>query len=156
MKDHTGRLQNSLDRMSKQLKSGEKHQKINGKTTDVLIPLSKHDKNRLSQEIASLKRRISGDRVVKAKSTNNTSLEENKYEGWVIDIYNVKFGYQNQADRKAAKKGGKRKKMKKKKTLTFLKSVNMKSGLLKKYKDGLMGISPKTHVFKIKSIISIY
>lgn len=139
------KLQNSLERMQKQLLSGMKPEKQTG----MLIEMMVQDKNRLNQEIQSLTNRING---TKKKKCKKTFVAEEKENPWVIDIFSIKYGYQNKAAKKAAKKSrGSRKKMKRVKTVTLVKSVVAIQGYLQKYKDGLMGISPKNHIFKMRN-----
>lgn len=52
------KLNNSLERMNAQLKSGMKPEKIDGRTTDNLIPMSQKDIMRLKNEILVLSNRI--------------------------------------------------------------------------------------------------
>ena len=133
--------------MQNQLLLGTKPEKQTGN----IIEMSKEDKSRLQREIISLQNRINGVKKSKAKVKNSTEIVEQK-NTWVIDIYSVKYGYQNKAAKKAAKKSsGSRKKMKRVKKMTLVKSVVAIPGYLQKYKDGLMGISPKNHVFKMRN-----
>jgi len=143
------KLQNSLERMQNQLLLGSRPEKQNGKTTNNLVLMTEQDKKRLQKEITSLTNRING---VKKKTIKKENAVEEKVNPWVIDIFSIKYGYQNKAAKKIAKKSrGSRKKMKRVKTMTLVKTVVLQKGLLQKYKDGLMGISPKNHVFKTRN-----
>lgn len=140
------RLLDSLERMQNQLLSSMKPEKQTGN----LIEMTVADKKRLQQEIQTLTNRING--VKKSKiQVKSTEIVEQK-NTWVIDIYAIKYGYQNKAAKKAAKKSsGSRKKMKRVKQMSLVKTVVLVPGSLQKYKDGLMGISPKNHVFKTRN-----
>jgi len=48
------RRQGALGRLEAQLKAGTKPEKINGKTTANMIPLTEGDKKRIAKEIESL------------------------------------------------------------------------------------------------------
>lgn len=152
MKD---RYQRSLDRLHAQLSRGTKQAKVNGKTTDKYVPLEKKDVTRIKQEIVILENFLSGSTKSSRKNKVKSNVKENveeKHNPYVIDIYSVKFGYVNKgAKKKAGSSKGKRAKMKKKKTLTFVRTVKAITGLILKYRDGKMGISPKNHVFKLRN-----
>lgn len=159
MKAHTLRYKGVIERLENQLQSGVKREKINGKTTDVLIPLTVKDVDRINKEISTIESYLAGNYTKASKqkrkqvTANEVVEEENtRYKDWIIEIYSVKFGFEKKADRKNSKGSkGSRRKMKKKKTLNFIRSVAMRKGLMRKFRDGLMGISPKNHVFKLKN-----
>lgn len=52
------RRQSALSLLEAQIKSGEKPEKINGKTTENMIPLTEIDKKRINNDIQKLKTRI--------------------------------------------------------------------------------------------------
>ena len=135
MKDR-GKLQRSLERMKDQLTMGIKPDKS---SPGAAIEMSDKDKQRLSNEIKALTDRLNG---VKKKVNKEIVVEGPK---WYIDIFTVKYGW-------SKKERGKKKKMKTKrvKQTSFVKSVTSRPGLLQRYKEGLEGISPKHHIFKLR------
>lgn len=143
----------ALERMQKQLLSGVKPEKQNGQTFKNLVPMTSSDKERLSNEIAILQDRING---IKHKKVTAKTVEVAKNQKrYVIECYSVRYGFVKKADKRATKGKSKSTKMKSKrvKTLTLVKSVDCHSkDLLSRYKDGLMGMSPKLHVFKLKEV----
>lgn len=143
------KLQNSLERMQNQLLLGVKPEKINGKTTGIAVKMTDQDLKRLKSEIKLLSDRIAGVKKVKAVKSTGEAIE--KANPWVIDIYSVKYGYASKAAKKASKGKSKKTKMKRVKSISLVKTVTSQPGMLQRYKDGLMGISPKNHVFKMRN-----
>jgi len=148
------KLRNSLERLKTQLLLGTKKVKVNGKTTDAETPLTNADITRIKYEIDILSQRLSGTTITRLKNqrkVKDSDIKEIKVNTKVIDIYSVTYGYGNKAAKKAAGKSrGKRIKMKKIKRMGFVKSVQMLDGILDKYRQGKMGLSPKHHVFKTR------
>lgn len=144
----------ALERLEKQLQSGMKS------TFDILPDgtkwqcqaiLTEKDIKRIKSEIQTLKLSLQGIKKTRISKTTFEPVEVKK-NTWVIDIFSIKYGYESKAARKqAGKTRGSRKKMKRVKRMTLVKSVSMIPGVLQKYKDGLMGISPKQHVFKARN-----
>lgn len=150
-----GRQISALERLEKQLQSGVKWNYIPDDQgvgfEHVSYPLSDKDIKRIKAEIQTLKASLQGIKKTRISKTTSEPVEVKK-NTWVIDIFSIKYGYENKAAKKqAGKTKGSRKKMKRVKKMTLVKSVSMIPGVLQKYKDGLMGISPKQHVFKARN-----
>lgn len=106
-------------------------------------PMSEKDRTRIEFEL---------DRLLNPKAKK----KEVKIEGpvknperWYIDIYAIKYGYMKNSERRKTK-GKKRKALKRVKTTSLLKSVVAQDGMITAYKEGRMGLSPKTHAFKLR------
>lgn len=141
-----GRRATSLERLEAQLLSGVKTKKQG----EDPIPLSDEDKIRIKKEIATIKERLAGNKKVKKSPTQvveNTSQKEK----WVIDIHSVHMAYTKRSERRK-NKGKSRKKMKKVRNVSFVKSIDNKPGLIQAFRDGRMGLSPKTHSFRLRKI----
>ena len=67
----------------------------------------------------------------------------------IIDIYTVTYGYIKRAERRK-NKGKSTKKMKKHKSVSFLRSMIAQPGMIQSLREGRMGISPKTHTFRLR------
>ncbi len=144
----------ALERLEKQLQSGIKNFSFptpDGKRITETSALSDKDITRIKREIQTLKSSLQGIKKTRVSKTTSEPVEVKKNH-WVIDIFSIKYGYENKAaKRQAGKVKGSRKKMKRVKRMTLVKSVSMIPGILQKYKDGVMGISPKHHVFKARN-----
>lgn len=68
---------------------------------------------------------------------------------WFIDIYTIKYGYMKNSERRK-NKGKSKKKMRRVKTVSFIKSIIAQPGMIQSFKEGKMGISPKSHTFKMR------
>lgn len=101
----------------------------------------------LEREIKTLQDRLAGIKKSVPKSGAKTEVRDELR--WFIDIYSVSYGYTKRSTRRQ-NKGKSRKKIKRAKTITFLKSVIFQPGMMDAYKEGRMGISPKQHVFKAR------
>lgn len=55
---HRVRRHSALELLTEQLKRGQKSEKVNGKTTNKMIPHTEKDKKRIEREIESLKKKI--------------------------------------------------------------------------------------------------
>ena len=55
---HKLRRQSALELLEAQLKSGQKQEKVNGKTTSTMIPHTEKDTKRIKKEIETLQKRI--------------------------------------------------------------------------------------------------
>lgn len=83
------------------------------------------------------------------KDATGTVVLDKKEDRWFIDIYTLKYAATNRAARKKSK-GKSRKKGRIVRSTSFLKSVVAQPGMISAYKDGKMGMSPKTHIFKMR------
>jgi hypothetical protein len=113
-------------------------------TESAQIPMSDNDRKRIEFEL---------DRLLNPKAKKKAKTEDKgpvkNPERWYIDIYSIKYGYIKNSERKK-QKGKSRKKMKKVKTSSLLKSVVAQDGMITAYKEGRMGLSPKNHSFKLR------
>lgn len=107
-------------------------------------PYTPQEREEKEKQIKILEQRLAG---VKRKKTK-TTIKRIEEDEWVIEIYSVKFGYIKNSERRK-NKGKSGKKMKKVKTLSLTQTVKNRPGLILQYKNGLMGVSPKNHVFKL-------
>lgn len=124
---------------SARLQAGEK----------VMQPLEKEDVPRIKKEISILKDRLSGVKKSKVKRKGQETIASP--DKWVIDIFAIHYGYVKNSVRRK-NKGASRKKMKKQKSSSFLKTVTAQPGVIQKYREGLMGLSPKTHSFRMRKL----
>lgn len=104
--------------------------------------------DRVEGEILSLKDKLSGKKKMVVNEKGNLVVEVPK-ERWFIDIYAIHLGYIKNSERRK-NKGKSRKKMKKMKTKSFVKSIVAQKGMIEAFKEGRMGISPKTHTFTMR------
>lgn len=105
--------------------------------------MSEEDRKRITREL---------DRLLNPKAKTQSKTTEGPVktpERWYLDIYSVKYGYMKNSERRK-NKGKKRKAMKRVKTVSLLKSVVAQDGMVTAYKEGRMGLSPKTHAFKLR------
>lgn len=120
------------------------------------VPVENKDiKDRISNEMKILTDRMNGvKKALKKQPEPGKNISKDK---WLIDIYTVNYGYvKNSVRRKKENKGKSKKKMKKVKTTTFVKTVINQPGMIQSFKEGRMGLSPKTHVFKLRQDIPQY
>lgn len=139
------RQQRVIEYLQLQLKTGKKID-YNLKNPhvddeDKLIDLSEKDISRIERELESL----TNPRSKKKLITNSTQ----PVDKWYIDIFAIKYGYVKQSERRK-NKGKSKKKMKRVKSSSFLKSVIAQPGMITAYKDGRMGLSPKQHSFRLR------
>lgn len=140
-KKKDARRESAIDRFQAQLGS-----KVKTVGTEK-IPLTPLDITRIKQDITNTKNRIGKSNTRRAKKT--LGALESKGDKWFIDIYTVTYGYVKRSERRK-NKGKSTKKLKKKKTVSFLKSVVAQEGMITAMKEGRSGLSPKTHVFKLR------
>ena len=75
MKDYTGKIRRTLERLESQLATGKKPEKINGKTTNKKVNLTEKDKLRINSEIKILKYTLTGS--TKSFRSRNTDIQPN-------------------------------------------------------------------------------
>jgi hypothetical protein len=108
---------------------------------DKLIPLTDKDIARIEAELQQLL-----NPKIKQKLKPGTAEIADK---WYIDVYTIKYGYIKNSERRK-NKGKSRKKMKRVKTVSFIKSMIAQPGMIQAFKEGRMGLSPKHHTFKLR------
>lgn len=113
---------------------------------DKLHPVEQTKLNRMEKEINILKDRLAGKDKKKA-TKEGVPLQEK--ERWFIDIYAIHLAYVKNSERRK-NKGKSRKKLKKVRNTSFVKSVVAQPGMIQNYRDGKMGISPKFHSFRMR------
>ena len=99
------------------------------------------DKARIIRELDNLQKNP-------GKKKGGKKVEQSK-DKWFIDIYTVQYGYVKHSDRRK-NKGKSRKGLKKTKNVSFIRSIVAQDGMITAYKDGRMGVSPKSHIFKLR------
>lgn len=104
--------------------------------------------DRVEEEILSLKDKLSGKKKMVVNEKGNLVVEVPK-ERWFIDIYTIHLGYIKNSERRK-NKGKSRKKMKKIKTTSFVKSMVAQPGMIQSFREGRMGVSPKSHTFRLR------
>ena len=148
------RQQHSKERLETQLVSGVKRVKVSnfaGIKKDQTVQLSPADKERIKKEIKILDDALHGVKKVNRKRKQpTTTIQQTETEKTYIDIYSVSYGYTKRTVRKK-NKGKSRKKMKRVKSLTLLRSIIAQPGAITAFREGRMGISPKHHVFKLRT-----
>lgn len=112
-------------------------------------PLTQEEVEQKRQWISILDKKLNGT-YTKTKKTKTKQGQEGE-DGYLIEIYTVKYGYIKNSQRRKLK-GQSKKKLKKVKTLSLIQTVKSRPGLITMYKTGLMGLSPKSHVFKVRKI----
>lgn len=116
-------------------------------TSERQLPLTKEDVARIKTEVATLVRRLAGEKKKKIKK--QLKNEEKQEDKWFIDIFAISFSRTKRSDRRK-NKGASRKKMRKTRTTTFVKSVVFHAGMMQAYREGRMGISPRYHSFRLR------
>lgn len=106
------------------------------------------DLTRMEKEAKILSDILSGKKKTVVNEKGELVKEESK-EKWYIDIYQIHLGYVKNSERRK-NKGKSRKKMKKVRSTSFVRSVIMQPGMMQAYRDGKMGISPKNHSFRAR------
>lgn len=133
----TLRRASALKRLTIQLESGSK---IETESKKIYV----------ESQIGILNDRLNG--IKKRKKKNRSEKEQvSEEKDWVIDIYNVVYGYAKRSERRKTK-GKSRKSLKRTKNVSLLKTVKNKPGLITAYRDGKMGVSPKNHKFILRKI----
>lgn len=115
-----------------QLKTGQNH----------IGALSDENKARIEKELNNLLN-------PKAKKAEVNPVTKQVEDRWFIDIYTIKYGYMKNSERRK-NKGKSKKKMRRVKTVSFIKSIIAQPGMIQSFKEGKMGISPKSHTFKMR------
>ena len=69
----------------------------------------------------------------------------------MIDIFSIKYGYVKQSERRK-NKGKSKKKLKKVKHSTLLKTVHAQVGMMQNLREGRGGYSPKHHSFRMRKL----
>lgn len=125
--------------------------KLQSRREIVLVRLkAKVEKSdREKKEIGILTDRLAGKRKIKRMKVNAEGQLVAEKDKYYLDIMTVSFSKVKHSDRRK-NKGKSRKKMRNKKTVTLLKSVILQPGMLQSYREGRMGLSPKTHSFRIR------
>lgn len=147
-----GRQQRALDRLKESIKKVEAEIKKNGiskkgpdnpESAKLLKSLE-----RMHNEELILEDRLSGKKkqnTVKNKETGEVTPKLRYF----VDIYSIHLGYVKNSDRRK-NKGKSRKKMRKVKNTTFVRSVVFQPGMVESFREGRMGVSPKTHTFRVR------
>lgn len=104
--------------------------------------------DRMKREANTLSDILSGKKKEKVDDKGKTVIEAPK-DKWFIDTYAIHLGYVKNSDRRK-NKGKSRKKMRKTRSTTFVKSVVMQPGMMQAYREGRMGISPRQHSFRAR------
>lgn len=112
-----------------------------------MVPLTEHDETRIKIELKSLRDYLAG--IKKKKILKKAEAEASKEDRWYIDIYSISMSSIKRSERKK-NKGKSRKALKQVRSTSFLKSVVAQPGMIQNYKEGRMGLSPKSHVFKMR------
>lgn len=148
-----GRRQRAASRLEAQLTSGVHNvtalnfAKI--KQT-AAVPLAPQDKDRIKSELETLTDRIAGKKKparVKKIAVAGTVQEEGPR--WMIDIFGINYSRVKRTQRKK-NKGASRKKMRTVKSVSFVKTVVAQPGMITAYREGKMGLSPKTNMFRLR------
>lgn len=113
--------------------------------TKKTVALDAADLQRISSEIQRLDFFIQGGRIAR----KNKEGEVVKEEPYFIDIFTISTSYVKRSERKK-NKGKSTKKLKHQRIVSLLKSVKAQPGMILAYKEGKMGLSPKTHKFQIR------
>jgi len=137
------RMKRAKSRLESQLLTGVKSK---GDIQD--IPLTEKDKERIKEEITTIDDKLNNRKKAKVDNKGNTVIEVAK-DKWFIDIYQIHLAYVKNSERRKLK-GKSRKKLRKTRSTTFVKSVVMQPGMMQAYRDGKMGISPKNHSFRAR------
>ena len=102
----------------------------------------------VEKEIQNLEDIVSGKKK-EVKDEKGAVVVAIPKERWFIDIHQIHMSYVKNSDRRK-NKGKSRKKMRKMRAKSFVKSVVLQPGMLEQYRSGKMGISPKTHSFSAR------
>ncbi len=129
------------NRLEKQLLSNSKV------TKEGIVILEPKDAVRIEKEIETLKSRLAGEKKRKVVTTG--PQKEAIGDKWFIDVYSISFSRTKHSDRRKAK-GKSRKKTRTVKTTSLLKSVTLQPGMIQAYREGRMGLSPKSHTFRLR------
>ncbi len=116
-------------------------------------PLTPEDIARIKAEILILNDRLGGKKKKKQRKVV-AGVEQEKGDRWFIDIYSISFSRTKHSARRGKGKGASRKKSRTVKTKTFLKAVVCQSGSIQAYREGRMGLSPKSHSFSLRKEVT--
>lgn len=103
----------------------------------------------IKSEISTLTDILSGKKKIKVDEKGELKVVEKPKERYFMDIYSIHLGYIKNSERRK-NKGKSRKKMKKMKGKSFVKSVVLQPGMVQQFREGRMGISPKSHTITIR------
>jgi len=103
---------------------------------------------RINNEKTVLEDRLSGKKKVVVIKDEKTGAVVPK-QRWFIDIYSVHMSYVKNSERRK-NKGKSKKKLKKVKSTSLIRSIIFQEGMIDSFRQGRMGISPKTHTFRIR------
>lgn len=110
--------------------------------------LSKEKVSYLKGQIDNLLANLAGRKRTKRKA--GVVVEQSK-DRYYIDIYSISMHYvKNSVRRKKENKGKSKKKLKQVKSVNFVRSVVLQPGMIQAYKEGRMGLSPRTHKFTVR------
>ena len=112
------------------------------------VPLTLGDVTRIQKDIANTIKLIGKKKPSRSRKRTGI-LDDSKGDKWIIDIFTVTYGYIKRSERKK-NKGKSTKKMKKHKSVSFVRSVIAQPGMIQSLREGRMGISPKTHTFRLR------
>ena len=98
-------------------------------------------------EIEILKQRLAGVKKSRKVATISKAVEDN----WYIEVYSVSYSKLRSSEAKRLRKKGKSTKAVKKqrRTISLVKTVKARPGLIAAYKFGMTEFSPKNHIFKL-------
>lgn len=111
-----------------------------------LVAVEQKKLERIKKEMTVLKERLEGK---KKKKIDKEGAPVQEKERWFIDIHAIHLSYVKNSERRK-NKGKSRKKLKKVRTTAFVKSVVAQPGMIQNYREGKMGISPRTHSFRMR------
>lgn len=103
-------------------------------------------KQRIQKEVNILHDRINNIKRPKKAKADGTQPAGDRY---FIDIFQINLAYVKNSERRK-NKGKSKKKLKKQRSTVFVKSVVSQPGMMQRYRDGLMGVSPKNHSFRFR------
>lgn len=139
----TLRRERVASRLTAQLKSGTKT------VGTEQVSLTIGDITRIKKELGLVNSYLSGKKRVRRVKKGQAMVSADNKDRWFLDIFKLHYGYTKRSERRK-NKGKSRKKMKKVKTVTFVKSVILQPGMMAAYRDGKMGISPREHSFRAR------
>lgn len=139
------RQQVALQNMQKRIDTGFRHLSLPHR---IGPSLTKEEKDSIKYEMTVVSAAIGRKKKGRKKQTGEQGQEQTGDKYW-IEIFSIHYSKIKHSDRRK-NKGKSRKKLRVKKAKTFLKKVVLQPGLLQRYRDGVMGLSPKTHSFSIR------
>lgn len=149
------RRQEAAKRLHSQLERNNKT--FTNKETGVIekIALTKEDRLRIAKELEVLGDYMQGKKKVQKnrRSVIKTDGEKPK-DKWFIDIHSISTSYVKRSVRKK-NKGKSTKKLKRVKSVNFIRSVVARDGDITAYREGRMGISNRLHTFRMRKEVPI-